>query len=297
MKTEKNIFIAFILNLLFSIFEFIGGLFTKSVSIISDAIHDIGDAFSIGISFFLEKKSKRQPDNKYTYGYSRYSVIGSVITVLILIVGSSIVIYNAILRIITPVKINYTGMIIFAIVGVIVNSIAAIVTYKGKSLNQRSVNLHMFEDVLGWGVVLIGAIVMKITDFSLIDPILSILVAIYIIVHAFFHLKEALDLFLEKAPNDIDIEELKAHLLEIKDVKGVHHVHVWSMDGVNNFATMHIVSNNHTQVLKDEIRQELKEHKINHVTIEFEDENEVCETKDCKIGNDSHTHNCHHHHH
>ncbi|MBR3891773.1 MAG: cation transporter [Bacilli bacterium] len=296
MKSHKNILIAFLLNLFFSIFELIGGIFTKSVAIISDSIHDIGDACSIGVSFFLEKKSKRKPDSKYTYGYSRYSVIGSVITVLILLVGSFIVIYNAILRIINPVDINYDGMIIFAIVGVLVNLLAAFVTHKGESLNQKAVSLHMIEDVLGWAVVLIGAIVIKFTNFVIIDPILSICVAIYIIIHAFSHLKEALDLFLEKTPENIDLEEIKHHLLEIEGIKGVHHIHVWSMDGINNYATMHVVTNFPTHELKHEIKEELNEHGINHVTIEFESEDEVCDSHECVV-NHSGNHHHHHHHH
>ena len=296
MKSHKNILIAFLLNLFFSIFELIGGIFTKSVAIIPDSIHDIGDACSIGVSFFLEKKSKRKPDSKYTYGYSRYSVIGSVITVLILLVGSFIVIYNAILRIINPVDINYDGMIIFAIVGVLVNLLAAFVTHKGESLNQKAVSLHMIEDVLGWAVVLIGAIVIKFTNFVIIDPILSICVAIYIIIHAFSHLKEALDLFLEKTPENIDLEEIKHHLLEIEGIKGVHHIHVWSMDGINNYATMHVVTNFPTHELKHEIKEELNEHGINHVTIEFESEDEVCDSHECVV-NHSGNHHHHHHHH
>ena len=300
MKSQKNILIAFLLNLFFSLFELIGGVFTKSVAIISDSIHDIGDACSIGISFFLEKKSKKQPDSKYTYGYSRYSVIGSVITVLILLVGSFIVIYNAILRIINPVEINYNGMILFAIVGVIVNLIAAFVTHKGESLNQKAVSLHMIEDVLGWAVVLIGAVVIKFTNFIIIDPILSICVATYIIIHAFSHLKEALDLFLEKTPSSIDIEEIKHHLLEIENVKGVHHIHVWSMDGINNYATMHVVTNAPNHQLKHEIKEELNEHGISHVTIEFETEDEECDSHECKVNHGSgckHNHSHHHHHH
>ena len=166
MKTEKNILIAFILNFAFSIFEFLGGIFTGSVAIISDAVHDIGDAASIGISFFLEKKSNQQPNEAYTYGYARYSVLGGIITTVILLLGSVIVISNAISRIISPTEINYNGMIIFAIVGVCVNLCAALFTREGGSLNQRAVNLHMLEDVLGWIVVLIGAIVMHFTGLS-----------------------------------------------------------------------------------------------------------------------------------
>ena len=211
MKSEKNILIAFLLNLAFSIFEFFGGIFTNSIAILSDSIHDIGDAASFGIAYLLEKKSKKQPDKTYTYGYLRYSVIGSIISTLILLVGSILVVLNAINRIINPVDINYNGMIIFAVVGVIVNFLAAYFTRHGDTLNQRAVNLHMLEDVLGWAVVLIGAIVMRFTDFKIIDPILSIAVSIYIFIHAFSHLKEALDLFLEKIPENISVDEIKAH--------------------------------------------------------------------------------------
>lgn len=292
MKSEKNILIAFILNLGFSIFEFIGGTLTNSVAIISDSVHDIGDALSIGISFFLEKKSKRKPDNKYTYGYIRYSIIGSVITTVILLIGSILVIFNSFERVIDPVDINYNGMIVFAIIGVIINFIAAYFTREGHSLNQKSVNLHMLEDVLGWIVVLIGAVIMKFTDIKIIDPILSIMVSVFIFVNAIKNLKTVLDLFLEKIPNGISIDELKEHILEINDVEDVHHIHVWSIDGYNNYATMHVVSNN--KKVKDLIKEELNEHGISHVTIELETSDEKCDESNCEVSNN---HVGHHHHH
>ncbi len=295
MKTEKNILIAFLLNLLFSIFEFFGGIFTGSVAIISDAIHDMGDALSIGISYFLEKKSKKKPDEKYTYGYARYSVMGSVITTLILLLGSVAVIYNAILRIINPTPINYDGMIVFAMFGVVINSVAAVITHGGPSLNQRAVSLHMLEDVLGWVVVLVGAVVMRFTDFALLDAVLSICVALFIFINAFRNLKEVIDLFLEKTPRGLEISEIKEHILELDGVIDVHHIHIWSMDGENNFATMHIVTNGDGHVIKDRIRKELAEHSIAHVTLELEKENEDCHNENCYI--ESNSHNCHHHHH
>ena len=298
MKTEKNIFIAFILNLLFSIFEFIGGIFTNSVAIISDSVHDMGDALSIGISYFLEKKSKKQPDDIFTYGYARYSVIGSVITTLILLFGSVMVIYNAVLRIINPVPINYSGMVIFAVFGVIVNFIAAYVTREGDSLNQKAVNLHMLEDVLGWALVLIGALIMKFTDISIIDPIMSIGVSLFIFVNAFGNLKAVLDLFLEKTPENICVDELKKHILNIEGVLDVHHIHIWSLDGHNNFATMHIVSNEDSQKIKHMVREELLEHGVGHATLELETEGEDCGKKHCHIENhNSEGHHHHHHHH
>lgn len=282
MKTEKNILIAFMLNLAFSIFEFIGGCITNSIAITSDAIHDIGDAMSIGLSYFLENKSKKEPDEKYTYGYVRYSVIGSLITTIILVIGSVFVMYNAVTRIITPIDISYNGMIIFAVIGVVVNFLAAYFTKEGASLNQKAVNLHMLEDVLGWTVVLIGAIIMKFTDAKIIDPILSIGVAIFIFKNAISNLQEVLDLFLEKTPKGINIEELKEHLLQIEGVKDIHHIHVRSMDGYNNFATLHAVIDGDVSKLKELIKEELKEHGINHTTIEIEMVGEKCCDTKCE---------------
>ena len=297
MQSEKSILVAFILNLSFSVFEFFGGLFTNSVAIISDSIHDIGDAISIGISYFLEKKSKKRPDNTYTYGYLRYSVIGSVITTLILLVGSILVIINAVSRLLDPQEINYDGMIIFAVIGVIVNFLAAYFTRQGESLNQKSVNLHMLEDVLGWTVVLIGAIVMRFTDFALIDPILSICVAVYIFIHAFSHLKEALDLFLVKTPDGVNIDEIKHHLSEIDGVLDIHHIHIWSMDGNQNYATMHIVTNGDQLTVKKAVKEELHEHDIVHATLELENENENCGDEHCHPEHSSEHHHHHHGHH
>ena len=295
MKTEKNILIAFILNLSFSIFEFIGGIFTGSVAIISDAIHDIGDATSIGIAFLLEKKSKKKPDNKYTYGYIGYSVIGGFITTLILLLGSFTVIYNSIQRIINPTEINYNGMIVFAIIGIIVNLIASILTRKGDSLNQKAVNLHMLEDVLGWVVVLIGAIIMNYTDFYIIDPIMSIGLSIFIMISSAKNLKLIFEILLQKTPNDVDIDELVSHILKINGVIDVHHVHVWSIDGNNKYATLHVTTNGNNLKIKNKIREELNEHNIIHVTIEIEAQDEICQDKYCTIKNDRSNHRHHNH--
>ena len=294
MKTEKNILIAFILNLFFSIFELIGGIFTNSFAIISDSIHDLGDAISIGISYFLEKKSKNKPNNKYTYGYLRYSVLGGLITTIILLMGSILVIYHSIIRIINPVNINYHGMIIISIFGIIINFIAAYITHNSDSINQRSVNLHMLEDVLGWIVVFIGSIIIKFTNINIIDPIMSILVSIYIFIHASRNFIEILNIFLVKTPSNINVESLKKHIKNIDGVIDIHHIHIWSMDGIENFATMHIISDNNNKNLKKDIRDELLEHEISHVTIEVESENERCLETECNVNKNK---KINHHHH
>lgn len=294
MKSEKNILMAFILNFSFSVFEIIGGLLTNSISIISDAIHDAGDALSIGISYFLEKKSRKKPDNFYSYGYTRYSVLGAILTIFILIIGSCFLIYNAINRLFSPVEINYNGMIIFALFGVIVNLIASYFTKDGDSLNQKAVNLHMIEDVLNWVIVLIGALLMKVTDIKIIDSMMSICLAIFILINALKNLKSIIDIFLEKVPNNISIPKIIRKIKEVKSVIDVHHVHIWSIDGITNYATMHIVTEKYSLGLKKEIKELLKGNNVDHVTIEFELENEICGEDSCIIKERK---SCGHHHH
>ncbi|MBE6750309.1 MAG: cation transporter [Ruminococcaceae bacterium] len=297
MKSDKKILIAFILNLSFSLIELIGGIFTGSIAILSDSLHDFGDSLSIGISFGLERFSKKKPDEKYTFGYLRYSLLGSVITTAILIFGSATVVYNSVLRLINPAPINYNGMIILAVFGVIVNFLAAYFTHGGDSLNQKAVNLHMLEDVLGWVVVLLGGIIMKFTNFVFIDAILSLGVAVFIFINAVRTLKNVIDIFLEKTPSNIDSAELTAHIKKLDCVKDVHHLHIWSIDGITNLATVHIVTDGDSVTVKKTIREEFAEHGILHVTIETEAINECCESTRCDIStNETHLHHHHHHH-
>ena len=291
MQSTTNILIAFLLNLFFSIFELVGGFFTNSIAIITDSIHDLTDALSILLSYILERKSKRKPDNRYTYGYVRYSVLGALITTIILLSGSLIVIYSAIKRFINPVEIKYDGMIVMAIVGIIVNGVATLTTSKGSSINEKTVSLHMLEDVLGWIVVLVGAILIKFTHIYYIDAILTILVAGFIFGHAFKNFMKILDLFLEKLPSNIDIPKIKKELLKNKDIKDVHHIHIWSLDGETYYATMHVVTK--SDDVKKYVKDYLKKYNISHTTIELEKNDYECEDKECIINVMSH----HHHHH
>lgn len=282
-QSTRNILIAFLLNLGFSIYEFIGGIFTGSTAIMSDSIHDFGDALSIGISFFLEKKSEKRPDNHYTYGYVRYSLVGGMITTLILFLGSIFVITSAIVRLFNPVAINYNGMILLAIIGVVINGAATYITHRGSSLNQKSVNLHMLEDVLGWVVVLIGAIIMRFADITYLDPILSILVACFIFWHAIKNFLSIIDVFLEKTPDNISVADLTKQLEQIPQIQGIHHFHAWSIDGYHTYVTLHAVTDSPNSELKQKIRAELSHHGIHHVTIELEIPKEHCHDHECHV--------------
>ncbi len=299
MKTDRKILIAFCLNLFFSIFEFIGGIITGSVAIMSDSIHDFGDSLSIGISLALEKLSKKKPNDRYTFGYYRYSVLGGIVQSVILAVGSALVLISAVERLLSPEKINYDGMIIIAVVGFAVNFIAAYFTSDKNSINEKAINLHMLEDVLGWAFVLLGAFIMKLTNWSFIDPLLSILLAVFIIVNAMKNLKSVLDIFLEKTPDGISLSEIKSNILSIDGIFDVHHLHIWSMDGFKNAATMHIITDCDTAEIKQKIKYKLEEYGVVHSTIECERTGESCNAKDCisiSEPNAHHHHNHHHHH-
>lgn len=302
MKTDKKILVAFLLNLFFSVFEFIGGTVTGSVAVISDSLHDLGDAAGIGLSYFFERKSKKAPDEIYTYGYLRYSVLGSLMITAILIVGSVAVIYNAVKRLINPVPVDYNGMIIFAVIGTAVNLSAVLFTKDGDSLNRKAVNLHMLEDTLGWIVVLIGAVIMRFTDLTFLDPLMSVGVAVFILISSAGNLKESLGIFLEKSPDGISADEIKKHILSVDGVSDVHHIHLWSMDGFNNFITMHIVTDENEAEVKEKIRHELSRHGITHSVIETERTEDVCEERHCTAacreqGTRLETHHHHHHRH
>ena len=298
MKTQRNILVAFILNLGFAIFEILGGLFIGSVAILSDAVHDLGDTFSIGIAYFLERKSRKAPDTRHTYGYLRYSVLGGLITTTILFVGSLAVIVGAFSRILSPTAIHYNGMIIFALVGVAVNIIAAYFTREGDSMNQKAVNLHMLEDVLGWIVVLAGAVIMRFTNLAILDPLMSMGVAVFILFHAAKNLLATLDLVLEKTPKGIDVADLTAHLTAIEGVTDIHHLHIRSLDGERHSATMHVKCSGDAHRIKEQIREELAEHGICHATLELETADEHCHHPGCNLhALEANTHSHHHHHH
>lgn len=286
--SKENIKLVFFLNIVFSIIEIIGGFLTNSVSILSDAIHDFGDSFSVGLSYLLEKYSHKKSDKNYTYGYLRYSLLGAIITCVILIIGSFVVLYSAIPRIFNPVKVESDIMIILSIFGIIINGYAVYRTSNTKNKNEKSINLHMLEDVLGWIGILLGSIIIKLTNFYIIDPILSIIIALYILFHAYSHIKEVIDILMQKVPENIDIKKIEKDIeKDFDNIRDIHHIHVWSMDGEHNYLTAHILlkeSFNEEVIinLKNNIKTFLLDkYNIKHCTLEIEYYNEKCNSIKC----------------
>lgn len=284
-RSTSNIRMAFFLNLGFTIVEIIGGLWTNSLAITSDALHDLGDSLSLGLSWVLEKYSRKKKDEKYSYGYRRYSLLAALINSLILILGSVYILSEVILRIFNPAQPNAKGMLFFAVGGMVINGIAVLRVRRGRSLNERIITLHLLEDVLGWIAVLVISIVMIFKDIPILDPVLSILVTIYILYNVAVNLKKTFSIFLQAVPAGISIKDIEDKLLKIEKVINVHHTHIWSIDSLNNVLTTHIVVKDNTT--KDEIidiKRRVKEItrslNLKHSTIEVECESEFCKLRD-----------------
>jgi cobalt-zinc-cadmium efflux system protein len=285
--STKNIKVAFFLNLGFTVLEIIGGFFVNSVAILSDALHDLGDSLSLGISWYLQNRSKKEADNKFTFGYSRFSILGALVNSIILLAGSCFVIYEAVNRLIHPEPSDATGMFIFAIIGVAVNGYAAFRLSHGKSLNERVVSWHLVEDVLGWAAVLVASVVMMFTDAPWLDPALSLGITIFIVYNVLKRLKETLAILLQGTPEGIDPEKIKQEILLVPHVASLHHTNIWSLEGEHHVFTTHIKLDaiaGFTDMLevKRRVKEVLKKYSFSHYTIEVEMKDESCEFAEVK---------------
>jgi cobalt-zinc-cadmium efflux system protein len=286
--TTGNIKVAFFLNLAFTIIEFIGGFYTNSLAIMSDAVHDLGDSLSLGMSWYFQKLSNKKANKYFSYGYGRFSLLGAIINSVVLIIGAIYIIKEAIPRIMSPEVSDAKGMMWFAILGIIVNGAAVLKLKKGTSINERVVSLHLLEDVLGWVAVLIASIIMQFWDLPILDPILSVLIAGYVLFNVFKNIKQAFKIILQGVPNELSTSDIEKELLAIADIENVHDCHLWTMDGEFNIATIHIRVNDpdftweKAKILKQKIRKVLHDtFNLEHVTLELESSIEDCTYKDC----------------
>ena len=268
MKSTHTLGTAFFLNAAFSLVELTGGIITGSTAILSDAVHDFGDALGIGLSCWFEKRSKHQADEQYTFGYARYTILGGVLSALMLVFGSVVMIVHAIGRLQNPVELQYSGMMAVAIVGVFVNVAAARLVHRGETLNEKAVFWHLLEDVLGWVVVLIGAVVMRLTDWVWIDPLLSIGVATFVAIHAVGHLREGIPIFLEKAPSAVSAKELLARIEAVDGVERIEKLYLWSLDDTQHCAALQLQISGEEEIVKGDVRAVLEEYGIVKEVIE-----------------------------
>lgn len=282
--SSRNIGTAFFLNLIFCIVEFIGGLLTNSVAILSDAVHDLGDSISLGASWYFEHISRRKPTANFSYGYKRFSLIGALLNSIVLLVGSSFVILESVKRIITPQPVHPEGMLALAVLGVLINGVAVWKTSKGVGINERAVSLHMLEDVLGWVAVLLVSLIMMWRPFPILDPLLSISISLFVLWNVFRNLRQVVWVLLQAVPVEISSQEIKSSLEQMDGVVSVHDLHIWSQDSIHHVASLHVViaDSQQAEELKRRIRELLSTHSINHVTVEIERDSLIGQCPYCR---------------
>lgn len=273
MKSSKNMTIAFLLNFSFAIIEFIFGLLFHSSAVLADAIHDTGDALAIGLSTLFEKISTKKEDREYTLGYKRYSLLGALLTSVILLVGSTLVIVENVPKLFAPERVNYDGMLVLGIFAIVVNTAASRVVSHGHSHNESILSLHFLEDILGWLAVILVSLILRFTDWYFLDPLLSLVIAGFILSKALPKFWENIQIFLDHVPSDVDLSQLYQEIAALENVRAITQLNVWTTDGLEKFAMLHICLENPNLLAETQasLRQKLLAYGIAKVTIQTDE--------------------------
>ena len=272
MTAKKSIWLAFFLNLSYAIIEFIAGGVFASSAVLADSVHDLGDAVAIGVSAVLETISNREEDSHYTLGYKRFSLLGALITAVILMTGSIFVILENITKIFDPQPVNDEGILWLGIIAVTINVLASLVVRKGKTKNESILSLHFLEDTLGWIAVILMAIILRFTDWYILDPLLSLVISFFILSKAIPRFWSTLKIFLDAVPEEVDIEQVKKDLEQLDHVASVNQLNLWTMDGLEKNAIVHVCLKEIGQMenCKESIRNLLKDCGFQNITIEVD---------------------------
>ncbi|KEQ47472.1 MULTISPECIES: cation diffusion facilitator family transporter [Streptococcus] len=272
MKAKYTVWIAFFLNLSYAIVEFIAGGIFGSSAVLADSVHDLGDAIAIGISALLETISNREEDRHYTLGYKRFSLLGALVTAVILITGSILVILENIAKIFHPQSVNDEGIFWLGIIAITINVLASLVIRKGQTKNESILSLHFLEDTLGWVAVILMAIVLRFTDWYILDPLLSIAISFFVLSKALPRFWSTLKIFLDAVPEGVDIQKIKTDLAELDHVASINQLNLWTMDGLEKNAIVHVCLKEmeHMETCKESIRIFLKDCGFQNITIEVD---------------------------
>ena len=272
MKAKYTVWLAFFLNLTYAIVEFIAGGVFGSSAVLADSVHDLGDAIAIGISAFLESISNREEDSHYTLGYKRFSLLGAMVTAVILMTGSVLVILENIAKIFHPQSVNDEGILWLGIIAITINVLASLVIRKGQTKNESILSLHFLEDTLGWVTVILMAIVLRFTDWYILDPLLSLAISFFILSKALPRFWSTLKIFLDAVPEGVDIQKIKTDLAELNHVASINQLNLWTMDGLEKNAIVHVCLKEmeHMETCKESIRIFLKDCGFQNITIEVD---------------------------
>ncbi|QPM67807.1 cation diffusion facilitator family transporter [Atribacter laminatus] len=284
-KSENKLIITIILNLTISIFEIIGGILSGSLSLISDALHNLSDSASMFISLFSLRVANREKSSKNTYGFKRAEIIAALINSILLFITLVYIFYESIQRLIHPQEVSSIIMLPVAFIGLLGNFFSAVLLFKEsqKSMNLKSTFLHIVIDTISSVIVIVGGLIIHYTGWFYIDPVLSLIVITYVLKEGYTIFREVVHILMQGTPADIDLSQIKSRLESIPGVENIHHIHVWSLNENERYSELHALINcqtlNEMDQLRDQINRVLRnEFQINHTTIQFEGEK-------CKITN------------
>jgi cobalt-zinc-cadmium efflux system protein len=284
-ETIPRLRTAFFLNLGFALIEVVGGIYTNSLAILSDSLHDLGDSLAIGFSWWMEGRAHRPSRGRFSYGYRRLSLLAALVNAVVLIVGSLVILAQAIPRLFNPEPSNARGMFLLAVLGIAVNGAAVLRLRGSRGLNAQMIAWHLTEDVLGWLAILIVSLSLMVTEIEILDPLLSILITVYVLVNVIRNVRKTVAIFLQAAPADLDIHAVEHELAAIPNVRSTHHTHAWSLDGEHHVLTTHLVvpsdaSKADVVRVKTEALSLLRRIDLEHTTIEIEYEDENCRMRE-----------------
>ena len=285
LKQVNTAFIlGIILNLAFVVIEAVVGFVIHSLSLLSDAGHNLADVASLGLSLFAFRMMKLKSNTIYTYGYKKTTVLVALLNGGILLVSIGAILYESIHRLILPQPLPGKTISVVAAIGILINTITALLFFRNKEndLNIKSAFLHLMSDAVVSAVLVIGGIIIIYTQWYWVDPVLGILVAIVIVFSTWKMLTDSLRLSLDAVPQGIDLRIVKTTIEKIAGVQDFHHIHIWALSTTENALTGHVVLKKEIRIeeqenIKKEIKHELLHLKIQHVTLETETEYLACE--------------------
>jgi cobalt-zinc-cadmium efflux system protein len=275
--SDKNLFVTMTLNFIVTIAEVIGGLLSGSLSLFSDALHNFSDGIAMIITYIAIRLSKKPRSYKYTFGMKRAEILAAIINASTLIIISFFLIREAIERFAHPSPITGSLMLIVASLGLVANVIGTLLLKKGSenNINIRAAYFHLLSDAVSSLAVIIGAVFIIFYRIYWIDPVLTILISLYILKETYEIVKEALDVLMMSSPKGIDLSALQQLVEEISGVKNIHHMHLWKLNDNDTHFEAHIEVGNisvcETTEIQKEIEQKLNDkYEINHTTLQFE---------------------------
>lgn len=275
---EKNLLVATLLNMIITFVQVAGGLLSGSIALLSDALHNLSDTFATFIAYMANQIGKRDANPKKTFGYKRIEILAALLNAVILIVMSVFLILEAYKRLQDPQEINSMIMILVAMIGLLANIFAAAILKKDshKSINVKAAYVHLVGDALTSLLVVVGGILIRFLDITWIDPLITVLISLYIVREAFIILKEALNILMQSTPDHLDIQLIRRRVEALPEVKNMHHIHSWMLTDHQVHLEAHVELNSDMKLSQvDEVRRELdslllSEFRIQHITLQFE---------------------------